>query len=578
MILRKPLYLFINIMCVFFVESFLTIFIFNIYFTIITTAILFLVLSFAFYYVHEFRGTNLYISDVLSIGTASQVATGYSYNIKLRFIPVLLIMGYGLYYIITNYDIAINNTNVILLNGEYNAVYDKYMRFPFIIMTVIISLVSFFLIKEKVSNGKYDYSLFAGEKEGYIYNFFSSMKIFNDKNKKKSNIKKLKLTKKLYDKYSKDLSKFDPESILDESMNKKTRFSYSARILPHVICVMDESFGSVKDRIHTNEKVTPFYDSLKGVYKGKLYVNTFGGGTANTEFEFLTGMSIGDYPYPVMPYNNFVKKKQYSIAHYFKNLGYRTIAMHPYTASNYNRKKVYKLFGFEKMMFLKDFKNKKYVRKFVSDESMYDEIIKQYEATVKAKKRLFLFGITMQNHSGYKKFENEEIKLSKHSNYNLTRSEIESIESYLSLIRISDDALKKLIKYFKKRNEHVILLYFGDHNPSFTTKANKIFYDKSLDYEMTNAYEVPYMIFDNKKRTTKNATTTSANFLSLELFLKAGLPLDPVHKVLNDMFEDFPIYNYHKMRRKNSTDKYDIFDSEYKKLINYYLGEEFGES
>ena len=572
-ILRKPLYLIINIMCVFFVESFLTIFIFNYHFTIIVTGILFMVLSLAFYYVHEFRGTNLNASDVLSIGTASQVATGYNYSIKLRFIPCIALLVLGIYYIVKNYDIAINNTNVILFHGEYNAVYDRYMRFPFVLMTVIISLVMFFMIREVVSYNEYDYSLFAGENEGYIYNFISSLPIFNAKTKTKINISKYNFPKRIIDKYTKNLDKFNPKEVLNESTNKKTRFAYSAKILPHVICIMNESFGSVKDRIHTSEKATPFYDSLKGVYKGKLYVNTFGGGTANTEFEFLTGMSVGDYPYPVMPYNNFVKSNKYSIAHYFKNLGYKTVAMHPYTATNYNRNKVYKHFGFEKLFFLKDFKKKKHVRKFVSDECMYDEVIKQFESHVKSKKRLFLFGVTVQNHSGYKKFNEQKIKLSPHTNYNINNKEKETIESYMSLMKISDDALKNLIKYFKKRTERVIILFFGDHNPSFSTNANKIFYDKTTKYEMTNAYEVPYFIFDNKHRTTKNAETTSANFLSLELFLKAGLPLDPVHKVLKDMYDDFPIFNYHRMKYEKNDVKIKIFDSEYKRLIDEYLGE-----
>lgn len=570
-VLRKPLYLFINIMCVFFVESFLTIFIFNYHFTIIVTGIVFLILSLAFYYIHEFRGTNLNMSDIYSIGTASQVAAGYSYRIKLRFILCIGLMIFMFYNIINNFDISIDNTNIILYNGEYNAIYDRYMRFPFVIMTFVVFLINFFMIREVVSDKDYDYSLFAGENEGYIFNFISSINIFNSAIRKNIKISNYKFPKRIIDKYTKNIDKFDPKTVLNDSMNKKTKFAYSARILPHVICIMNESFGSVKDRIHTSEKTTPFYDSLKGVYKGKLYVNTFGGGTANTEFEFLTGMSVGDYRYPVMPYNNFVKKSKYSIAHFFKNLGYKTIAMHPYTASNYNRNKVYKHFGFDKLIFIKDFKKKNNVRKFISDECTYDEIIKQYEATVKSKKRLFLFGVTIQNHGGYKKFKEQKIKLSTHSNYNINKSEKETIESYLSLMKISDNALKNLIKYFKKRNERVIILYFGDHNPNFSTNANKIFYDKSINYEMTNAFEVPYMIFDNKHRTTKKAETTSANFLSLELFLKAGLPLDPVHKVLNDIYEDFPVFNFHKMQIGKSTNKIKIFDSEYKRLIDEYL-------
>jgi phosphoglycerol transferase MdoB-like AlkP superfamily enzyme len=329
---------------------------------------------------------------------------------------------------------------------------------------------------------------------------------------------------------------------------------------------MNESFGSAHRRIKTNMAVTPYYDSLTKVTKGNLYVNTFGGGTANTEFEFLTGMTIGNYPYPVMPYNNFVKRNKYSIARYFNNLGYKTVAMHPYTATNYHRDKVYKRFGFDELMFFEDFRNKQYVRNFVSDRSMYEEVIRKFRNTRASGQKLFLFGITMQNHSGYKDFDGAEI-LSHMTNY----KDREAVDSYLSLMKISDTAIELLIDYFDRVEDHVIILFFGDHNASFGTEINKIVYDQGLNYECSNAYMTPFFIYDNKNRKDEYIDAISANFLSIELLKRANLPFDILHDMLNDLYKKYSVYNYHKALKRDDDKLCDIPNDKFMKLEKEYL-------
>ena len=313
-------------------------------------------------------------------------------------------------------------------------------------------------------------------------------------------------------------------------------------------------------------EVTPYFDSLKGLTKGNLYVNTFGGGTANTEFEFLTGMTIGNYEYPVMPYNNFVKRDKYSLARFFKNIGYKTVAMHPYTATNYHRDKVYKRFGFDELRFFDEFKNKDTVRNFVSDESFYREVIDRYNDAIKLDEKMFLFGITMQNHSGYKYFDGAEV-----SSELSVDADKESLDSYLSLMKISDTALKTLIDYFKSVKEHVIILFFGDHNASFGSKINELVYDDSTFYECTNAYETPFFIYDNKKSEDKYIDGVSANFLSLELLNAADLPKDNLHLLLDKVYKEKSVYNYHKMKTRDSDELYDIPHDTYFKLEREYL-------
>ncbi|MBQ7743173.1 MAG: LTA synthase family protein [Lachnospiraceae bacterium] len=502
------------------------------------TITFFFLLSLSMYYVHEFRGTNVNLSDILSLNTAKEVAFGYEYKIKPIFVIAFLLIAFEYIKII----------RVFVEFGIWTApAYKNHDYYHYIVSyrlsRLVLSVVLFMILRYKISSNRYDYSLFAGENEGYLYNFFSSIPIFYKK-EKSSDETHISLKVEDFDKISDNIDGIDR---------------------PHIIVIMDESFGIVQHKVKTNAEVTPYYDNLHDVTKGNLYVNTFGGGTANTEFEFLTGMSIGNYSYPVMPYNNFVKSDKYSLARYFKRLNYKTLAMHPYTATNYHRDEVYKRFGFDELLFYDDFTYKGTVRNFVSDEAFYKEVIYQYESR-KDSDRLFMFGITMQNHSGYQNFDDMEIEAEVSG-----KEGKESLDSYLSLMKISDTALKTLIDYFENEKEHVIILFFGDHNASFGTEINKMVYGDSLNYECNDQYQTPLFIYDNKIKMDSFIEATSANFLSLELLDKAKLPYDEFHKELKKVYDKYNVYNYHKRKsRVDGTLSYIPYD-DYMKIEAEYL-------
>ena len=555
-----------NFLCVFCLYSFINVFIVNYNISFLITIVLFYLLSLTMYYVHEFRGTNVNFSDILSLNTAKEVAGGYKYEIKTRFLIVFIVIV--LEFIL---NIIVYKSNYLFISGIRTNV-DIYRFFWFEIRQLLCFFISFFLLKDQISKKQYDYSLNAGGNEGYIYNFVSSIPIFHRSTSDSNYTEETtaKFIKSVFNLAKENLNNKNTKSAHDYVTLFNSRFNdyvLKNEDVPNIIVIMNESFGSVHRRINANMQVTPYFDSLSGITKGNLYVNTFGGGTANTEFEFLTGMTIGNYAYPVMPYNNFVKRNKYSIAKYFKNLGYKTIAMHPYTATNYHRDKVYKRFGFDELLFYNDFKNKEYVRNFVSDKSMYEEVIRRFKAARNSSQKVFIFGITMQNHSGYKHFNGANI-LSLITNHEGR----EALDSYLSLMRISDEAIKVLIDYFDNIDDHVILLFFGDHNASFGTDINKLLYKNDLEYECTDAYETPFFIYDNKNRFDEYIKETSANFLSLELLKKAKLPLDVLHKMLNDIYKEYSVYNYHKAKRRKEGqicdipfDKFMILEKEYLK-------------
>ena len=117
---------------------------------------------------------------------------------------------------------------------------------------------------------------------------------------------------------------------------------------------MNEAFAdmSVLADYETSEDCLPFISSLKeNSVKGKLHVSIVGGNTPNSEFEFLTGMSMGFLPAGSIPYQQFIKSPLPSLVTQMNDLGYRTVAMHPYLASGWDRNTVYPYLGFEETYF-----------------------------------------------------------------------------------------------------------------------------------------------------------------------------------------------------------------------------------
>lgn len=315
---------------------------------------------------------------------------------------------------------------------------------------------------------------------------------------------------------------------------------------PNVIVIMDEAFADLKSiaDFETNEEVTPFVSSLKeNTVKGEMYVSVFGGQTANTEFEVLTGNSKAFLPASSTPYQLFIKKEFPSLTYTMIDRGYQgNIAMHPYRPNGYNRARVYPLLGFERFLSLEDFENPKLVRKFVSDETDFQRIISEYEAAkAKDDAPFYVFNVTMQNHSGYDTdFDNlpKDIKITEE------QYQDDQAERYLNLIHLSDQALQMLVEYFEQVDDPTVIVFFGDHEPgiheSFYKKLFGKASEKLTDEELMQKYKVPYLIWANYDIEEKEDVTTSANYLSALMMKSAGMEMTGYGRFLMEAAEEIP--------------------------------------
>lgn len=346
--------------------------------------------------------------------------------------------------------------------------------------------------------------------------------------------------------------------------------------LPNIIVIMDEAFSdlSVVGDLETNEDYMPFMHKMQqgadNTITGYAQVSVCGGNTANSEFEFLTGNTMSFLPSGSIPYQQYITKDTPSLASYLASLGYETYAQHPYYASGWNREKVYPLIGFEHLNFIDDYANKTYVRKYVSDDADMQHIIDTYENKEDGKPA-FIFNVTMQNHGGYTDAFSDLSEDVHATNYN---SEV--LDRYLSLIRLTDQSLEKLVDYFSNVDEKTVIVFFGDHQPSDAVAAqiqdSMLLPGESVpDEQLRKRYLVPYLVWANYDIDGATQQNTSLNYLSAEVLKAAGVPTDAYQNFLLDLQKSYPVMS--AAGRTDASDANENMLNTYKKLQYYNLFE-----
>ena len=197
-----------------------------------------------------------------------------------------------------------------------------------------------------------------------------------------------------------DLGFYDSKEVF--SLFEETQTDASEKVHPNIIAIMNESFSdlNVVGNVVTNKEVLPFIDSLddsdSNVIKGNMLVSVFGGNTCNSEFEFLTGLSMFWIPTGSIPYMQYIRNHVDTICTDLKDYGYKTVAVHPFWAKSWKRESIYPLLDFDDFISGEDFaleevKNEidndwdarefggglEYVRSFISDSN--ENFIKVYK-------------------------------------------------------------------------------------------------------------------------------------------------------------------------------------------------------
>ena len=254
---------------------------------------------------------------------------------------------------------------------------------------------------------------------------------------------------------------------------------------PSVVCIMNESFADLStfDGASWGYEGPSYLASLDdSLARGSLAVSVLGGGTCNTEFEFLTGISlafVGDGKYP---YSLYDLSEAPSLARQFSGLGYETTAMHPNNATNWNRDRVYEELGFDEFLDVDDFAGEEVYHSGVSDAATYDKCLELLENSDSPQ---FIFDVTMQNHSGYDQNNIGDVPqyhVDGMSDYDNAR-----LSEYLACVDESDRALEEFLGELSELDRPVVVVFFGDHQPTIATTLEGAVGGETLYDENGNA-------------------------------------------------------------------------------------------
>ena len=313
----------------------------------------------------------------------------------------------------------------------------------------------------------------------------------------------------------------------------KATYETDPEFTPNVIFVMSEAFWDptlMKD-VSFSEDPMPFFHSLqKSQTSGTMLSPVYGGGTANTEFEALTGFSTQLLPEGSIPYAQYMNKPIEALPSILQKQGYATSAIHPYDNWFYNRNGVYKNLGFDKFVSKEFFNSLKTNGQYILDTELTEKMLAEIKATDKPD---FIYATSMQNHGPYSTTPNTPNSQSKIKvSGNLSPDSQAILENYTNSVAEVDQSLKQLIEGLQQSNEPTEVIFYGDHLPmlgeDYSVYKDADFVKGDTTYEdYMKLHSVPFVTWNNFS-TDKKDLNLSSNFLgtyALELAKKTGSPM-----------------------------------------------------
>jgi phosphoglycerol transferase MdoB-like AlkP superfamily enzyme len=327
---------------------------------------------------------------------------------------------------------------------------------------------------------------------------------------------------------------------------------------PNVIVLMSESLWD-PTRL-SNIALTPDpMPTIRASQSGHIFSPEFGGMTSNVEFEALTGFSNAFLPYGSIPYQQYVRRPMPSLATFFRAEGYSAIAMHPFQDWFWNRREVYKSFGFEQFLSEENMPPMEKRGIFASDESLMREIMQTSET---ADNPLFLFAVTLQGHGPYEPNRYAENTINVRGD--LSQSANDALSTYAQGVNEADQSLSKLMDWAKGRNRETIIVLFGDHLPPLGQVYLESGYMPGmvatrrapLDV-MKKEHETPLVIWSSKTGVRKDIGTISPAMLPYHILKATGMD-DPFYTgVLGGIQKDYSIVDRHMLVERNGEAKPD---------------------
>ncbi len=287
--------------------------------------------------------------------------------------------------------------------------------------------------------------------------------------------------------------------------------------LPDIVVVQSESlFDPARMRHVLSGRYLAAMHRLaaRRATSGDLIVPTFAGGTVRTEFEVLTGAplaSLGGVQYPWLELD---RERYPSLARVLGAHGYRSVAIHPNSASFWNRARAYPALGFDRFIDSAEFPTDRIVGLFTSDAALTDRVLAELPDDGPPQ---CVFAISMENHGPFDWRPGlDPARLAALPMPEELDADARSwLGNYLYLLDDADRELARLADTLAKRKRHTLLLFYGDHLPDLGPVYANLGFDDGLP---ATAQPTAWLLYDNRK--------ARAHRLDTHAWMLPGLLLD----------------------------------------------------
>ena len=284
---------------------------------------------------------------------------------------------------------------------------------------------------------------------------------------------------------------------------------------PNIIFVQLESFVDPELFRHVafSEDPIPNFRKISENYSaGSLTVPACGAGTANTECEFMTGLSMhffgpGEYPFKSILSEEPVE----SVARDLKSIGYSAHAIHNHRAMFYNRNIVFANMGYDtftSVEYMSDIQ--KTPKGWAKDKILTGTIMDALKST---KQKDYIYTISVQGHGQYpseKLLSDPDIKVTAAPDETAKNK----YEYYANEVHEMDEFIHDLTTELEKYDEKVLLVMYGDHIPALDIAEE--------NYAAKDLFQTQYVIWSNYEM-EKRDKDVAAYQLSAEVLDRADI-------------------------------------------------------
>lgn len=300
---------------------------------------------------------------------------------------------------------------------------------------------------------------------------------------------------------------------------------------PNIIMIMCEAFTDLpnEDMFDYSEENNPirFYNELasrEDVVSGHIIVSNTGAGTANTEFDVLTGMMTNKLGEGTTSAFRAIRRDTDSIPRMLGQAGYTRFFLHPGHNWFYNRESVYSYLGITDQIFNDSFAEEDYLGSWISDEAFLRELTEAIGER-DSDAPIFTYTVTAQNHQAYNADKYGYVPETVPVNKSISAEAAEYLAVYFKGLRDSDIMLEQLVAYLESQAEPYLLVFFGDHQPNlggdYLTYRELGLYPETMDTaeERLEMYRTPFVIWGNAAFRAENSLTDAAEDLSGEMVI-----------------------------------------------------------